>query len=159
MKHPIPIWLKEHEIRKGQHLSPSTEFKPKAEYILKKCIICEKEFKCTKNRAEVYGRKTCSKECAYKSISGERHPKWKDGISKKNQKIRSSKEYRKWRMRVLVRDNFTCQLCDREESWHADHIKPFSKYPELRFEISNGRTLCEECDLKTRLISGKYSKI
>lgn len=58
--------------------------------------------------------------------------------------------YRRWRQAVYVRDDYTCQLCDvRGGNLHADHILPFSSYPELRYELSNGRTLCAECHRKT----------
>jgi hypothetical protein len=32
---------------------------------------------------------------------------------------------------------------------NVDHIKPFSLFPELRFDIKNGRTLCLLCHTKT----------
>lgn len=64
--------------------------------------------------------------------------------------LRQSSGMIKWRREVFQRDNYTCQVCGiRGGKLNADHIKPFILYPELRFDINNGRTLCCECHLKT----------
>ena len=41
---------------------------------------------------------------------------------------------------------------------NADHIKPFSLFPELRFDLNNGRTLCVECHKKTDTYCEKIYK-
>lgn len=75
---------------------------------------------------------------------------WKGGITPINQKIRQSFEYRLWREAVFARDNWTCRFCGRKGCrLEADHIKQFAFYPELRFAIDNGRTLCKDCHKKT----------
>lgn len=80
------------------------------------------------------------------NISGERHPMWKGGITPINRKIRESFEYKLWREAVFRKDNYTCVWCgERGGKLNADHIKPFSLYPELRLAIDNGRTLCKTC--------------
>lgn len=80
----------------------------------------------------------------------EKAPNWKGGITPINQKIRQSLDYRLWREAVFKRDVFTCQECKQVGGQlNADHIKPFSLFPELRFAIDNGRTLCEPCHKKT----------
>lgn len=59
-------------------------------------------------------------------------------------------EYRNWRRQVFERDDYTCQFCEeRGGKLNADHIKPYSLFPELRYDIENGRTLCVECHKKT----------
>lgn len=55
-------------------------------------------------------------------------------------------EYKSWRNAIFKRDNYTCQICDEYGGiLHADHIKPWAQYEELRYELSNGRTLCVPC--------------
>lgn len=77
---------------------------------------------------------------------GKDSPNWRGGKTLVGQMLRRSLIYKEWRMEVLKRDDFTCQICGvRGGKLHADHIKPFSQFPELRLELSNGRTLCIPC--------------
>lgn len=80
----------------------------------------------------------------------EQGPFWKGGITKENLAIRNSFEYKLWREAVFERDDYTCVFCKkRGYKLNADHIKPFSLFPELRFAIDNGRTLCVPCHKTT----------
>lgn len=84
--------------------------------------------------------------------AGDKHYNWKGG--KKNwlwiDEIYKSVEYNDWRIKVFIRDNFTCVLCkEKNKRIQADHIAPKCLYPELMFSIDNGRTLCEDCHKQT----------
>lgn len=80
---------------------------------------------------------------------------WRGGLSTETQKLRAGTEYKSWRQSVYERDNYTCQECGtrsgngKRVELNADHIKPWATHPDLRFETSNGRTLCLECHKKT----------
>lgn len=80
------------------------------------------------------------------SHSGEKTNFWKGGIDKKVYKHYQNIDYRIWRERVFKRDNFTCQDCKiRGGLLHPHHIKSYTYFPELRYEVSNGKTLCKPC--------------
>lgn len=109
---------------KGQRSSPDTEFKK--------------------------GVASKRKGNPFPQIAGENHYCWKGGVSSANSKIRRSLLGRQWRESVFNRDNWTCQHCKKSGGdLHAHHIKPFSKFPEHRFDIENGVTLCVDCHRTT----------
>ena len=75
---------------------------------------------------------------------------WRGGTTKIGQMLRRALSYKLWRLEVLKRDDFTCQICGkRGGKLHVDHIKSFSDYPELRLEMLNARTLCIPCHRAT----------
>lgn len=78
---------------------------------------------------------------------GENNVNWRGGVSDVNRSIRSSDKYKQWRSTVFKRDDFLCQNCKnvKYKGIVAHHIKEFSEFPELRFEVSNGLTLCRAC--------------
>lgn len=90
---------------------------------------------------------------------GSKNNNWKGGRVSINRVIRASMEYRLWRKAVFERDKYTCIWCRQVGGQlRADHIKPFSLFPELRFAIDNGRTLCVECHGKTNTYGWKSVK-
>lgn len=85
------------------------------------------------------------------NMRGDKHWNWKGGIKPLNETIRHSIEYKLWRTAVFERDNYQCIWGGKEHGSKlcADHIKQFAFYPELRFAIDNGRTLCVDCHKTT----------
>ena len=61
---------------------------------------------------------------------------------------RNSDRYKQWRKAVFVRDKFSCQHCGTKKRLQAHHIKSWMRCEELRYDISNGITLCRSCHLK-----------
>lgn len=77
---------------------------------------------------------------------GNRHYNWLGGITDGNHKERNSVEFKEWSRAVLRRDKYTCQYCGKVGGLlHAHHVHSFAKYPELRYYIENGITLCKKC--------------
>ncbi len=91
---------------------------------------------------------------------GNKNSGYIDGRTPENKRIRHSVEYKLWREAVFQRDDYTCQLCGkRGGDINADHIKPFSQYPEFRTSIENGRTLCVKCHRKTETFGNGSKKV
>lgn len=105
----------------------------------------------------------CKKIISYEAVyclrhakRGERNYAWKGGITPINKQLRRTFEYEEWRKQVFERDLYTCQDCGQIGGYlEADHIKPFSLYPDLRTKIENGRTLCKSCHRKTETYAGR----
>ncbi len=140
--------------------------------VLVNCNYCNKPLAFSPSRVKFVKNIFCNSACYGDWISkneimkGERAHSWKGGITPVSKRVRSSKEYFKWREAVFKRDNYSCVLCGDNESGtlNADHIISFSKimddmknlfgvdkildqystYKPL-WDITNGRTLCLDC--------------
>jgi hypothetical protein len=91
--------------------------------------------------------------------TGDKNPAWKGGVTPRHVKERGSDRLKRWRTAIFTRDNFTCRECGAQGvELNAHHIKSFSAYPDLRFDIDNGLTLCVPCHRKTDNWCGKNEK-
>lgn len=134
------------ESQKGLHIGDKSP-RWKGGRKIKKCCVCGNN---TNPRPKYNdGRKVvCSKFCKAKLMSlingGEKCHLWQGGSKKRfrgNNFI-----YKNWRRSVFIRDEFTCQKCNQKNIYiQAHHIMPYAKFPELRFDINNGATLCKNC--------------
>ena len=74
-------------------------------------------------------------------------PNWnRNSFFENKQSLRFTPEYKKWRESIFERDNYTCRQCGKHGGkLNAHHIMPFALFPQLRFAIDNGISLCEDC--------------
>lgn len=78
---------------------------------------------------------------------GKDNPKYKGLRSERMQEMGTYK-YKTWRMSVFRRDNCRCLECDSTgKNLQAHHIKEWAAYPNNRYDIDNGKTLCQPCHI------------
>lgn len=117
-----------------------------------------KEFK-EKISKTLKGRTSWNKGKKFPQFSGKNSPNWKGGNSRWYKELYWTPQYLKWRKEVFERDFYTCQVCRKVGIYlTAHHIKSWAKYPELRFNIDNGITLCDNCHKLTDNYKGRGKK-
>ena len=122
------------------------------------CPSCKKEFKRPIWRKAIYCSYKCKGKVPWnkgktkdnderiKRYSGENHYLWiKDRNKLSKRQERNDMSYKEWRIMVWKRDRFKCKINNEDCSGKivAHHILPWSKFPELRYEVNNGITLCQ----------------
>ena len=65
----------------------------------------------------------------------------------KNRYRMSDGDFRTWANLIKDRDNYTCQICGKSPSGNlnAHHLNGWNAFPEQRFDLNNGVTLCTDC--------------
>lgn len=81
-------------------------------------------------------------------LAGPNHWNWRGG----RPQDRGGFFYIAWKRAVHKRDDNTCQMCGAAGlaglNRQADHIASWRDFPELRYDVANGRTLCKPCHIK-----------
>jgi hypothetical protein len=81
-------------------------------------------------------------------FSGENHPRYIKDRTKlsHNEKKHLDSRYKEWMLCVKNRDHWKCKINNSEcnGQLEAHHILGWKSYPELRFDINNGITLCHK---------------
>lgn len=96
------------------------------------------------------GRRAYCKKC-----HNSKYYKSKGGIRDSNS--RWSKNSINWIRAVKERDGYQCKKCGTTEKLHAHHIVAWKDNLELRFDVTNGETLCASCHIREeRLKDGRF---
>lgn len=157
---------KHRSINKGRKYPNRKSYKRGWTDIPKVCLFCKKDFV---TNCIMPNKKYCSMTCRSKAnvhISmyalskvdrekqrqvvsnrkGELHPNWIKDRSKlkDDSKDRKGQLHREWSISVKKRDSYVCKMKNESCSGRLEshHIFSWKDYPELRYRIDNGITLC-----------------
>ena len=65
------------------------------------------------------------------------------------QEFYRSERWKRFRKRILVRDEYTCQRCKKygrvTQAREVHHIKRLEEFPELAYDPKNCVSLCKAC--------------
>mgnify|MGYP001568368946 CR=1 FL=1 len=95
---------------------------------------------------------TETKEKMSRAHSGANHWNWQEGKTDPVHRLRNQIRYQEWRLAVLEKDGGKCTVCASISRPNAHHIASFKDNPELRYDLENGRTLCNACHARHHMI-------
>lgn len=79
---------------------------------------------------------------------GDENPNWRGGLVHPDKRLRASYQSKEWSKAVRERDGHKCVECGATGRLHAHHVKSWKGNEALRFDVSNGKTLCPPCHQK-----------
>lgn len=118
-----------------------------------KCKVCSKPLsakKATYCRKHQFSEKT--QEKSHRWIADRT-------LLKKSERKHEDSAYMDWRLRVYKRDGFVCRMNNVEckGRLEAHHILAWRDFPELRYQLNNGITLCHHHHPRKRVEEKRLS--
>lgn len=160
MRDKLGRFIKGNKINLGKRNSPETEFKKGHAFMgNKECLFKKGHIPWSKgkhiqlNTGRTHFKKghiIWNKGTHIQTNSGITHFKkgqtaWNKGKNDGLPHRESGRsEYRNWRRAILKRDNYFCQVCGKKGCIEVHHLLPWAIYPEQRYDVNNGITLCSE---------------
>jgi len=91
-----------------------------------------------------------------KAHAGPESYNWNPDLTQEDRESRRlGQRNKEWSLSVMRRDIFTCQICGCNRRLNAHHLDGYHWAKALRFDISNGVTLCETCHRQYHILFGK----
>jgi 5-methylcytosine-specific restriction endonuclease McrA len=106
--------------------------------------------RCNKTQAQIAEELDCGETVVNKWVKLHKISKptrWSGNDFKESTSQRNSLKYSSWRKSVIARDG-RCTRCGVTKRLQAHHIESFAHNKDLRFNIDNGVTLCQNCHRK-----------
>lgn len=93
------------------------------------------------------GTKSCG--CLRKR-SGPDNPKWNPDAVRGRYTGENKSQEMYFRRKVLERDKYICRKCNKDCKYNsqAHHLNCWNDFPEQRYDVDNGITLCVDCHKK-----------
>lgn len=124
-------------------------------------LLIEYNIEITTSKQKVAYRCFCGKTCTTRldhflngnrcgcrmGKPGEANPRWNPNRTwEERRKSRNSPEDNVFRIAVFSRDKYTCVCCKKKGgTLNVHHLKSWRSHKNLRYEVSNGVTLCTDC--------------
>jgi 5-methylcytosine-specific restriction endonuclease McrA len=132
-------------VAKGSHLRSGSNTRCheciRLAYTEVTCNHCNTQFDKRDCDVSKYPTHYCSSECFQSWMKLHKSRPYRSQESRDREKLKR----RKWSFNVFQGDSFKCLKCGIDSDLNGHHIYSFRDYTDLRFNISNGVTMCSSC--------------